>query len=286
MRHWRAYDLVFFDCDSTLTRIEGIDELARLKGLFPEVQRLTAAAMDGEVHLSSVYDRRLDLLRPTRADIRTIERLYRVSVVSDAHELTAALQFLGRQVFIVSGGLAPAVIPFGQSLGVPREHVHAVDVAFNRLAGRWWDYHLDREGFNPDEHYLDHENGPLTETHGKADIVHQLRRGRPGRALLVGDGISDLMARPALDLLVGFGGVVRRERVATEADVFIECDSLAPILPLSASPSDCQRCDRMGYGPLLRKGLHLIREGAVRFCDSDMHERILKAYEGVSPDAT
>jgi phosphoserine phosphatase len=142
MCHWRAYDLVFFDCDSTLTRIEGIDELARLKGLFPEVQRLTAAAMDGEVHLSSVYDRRLDLLRPTRADIRTIEHLYRASVVPDAYELTAALQFLGRQVFIVSGGLAPAVIPFGLSLGVPREHIHAVDVTFNRLAGRWWDYHM------------------------------------------------------------------------------------------------------------------------------------------------
>jgi phosphoserine phosphatase len=279
MGHWRAYDLVFFDCDSTLTRIEGIDELARLKGLFPEVQRLTSAAMDGEVHLSSVYDRRLDLLRPTRADMRTIERLYRVSVVSDARELTAALRFLGRQVFIVSGGLAPAVIPFGESLGVPHEHIHAVDVAFNRLAGRWWDYHLDREGFNPDEHYLDYEAGPLTETHGKADIVHQLRQGRSGRALLVGDGISDLMARPAVDLLVGFGGVVRRERVAAEADVFIECDSLAPILPLSTSPSDCQRCDRMGYGSLLRKGLRLIREEAVHFRDSAMRERILEAYE-------
>ncbi len=279
MRHWRAYDLVFFDCDSTLTRIEGIDELARLKGLFPEVQRLTAAAMDGEVHLSSVYDRRLDLLHPTRADIRTIERLYRSSVVLDARELTAALQFLGRQVFIVSGGLAPAVVPFGRSLGVPHEHIQAVGVAFNRLAGRWWDYHLDREGFNPDEHYLDYEAGPLTETHGKADIVHQLREGRSGRALLVGDGISDLMARPAVDLLVGFGGVARRERVAAEADVFIECDSLAPVLPLSASPLDSQHCDHMGYGSLLRNGLRLIREGAVHFRDAAMRERILEAYE-------
>ena len=61
MRTWRAFDLIFFDCDSTLSHIEGIDELARQKGIFDEVQQLTAAAMDGEVHLSSVYDRRLDL---------------------------------------------------------------------------------------------------------------------------------------------------------------------------------------------------------------------------------
>lgn len=278
MPNWRAYDLVFFDCDSTLARVEGIDELARLKGLYDEVQRLTAAAMDGEVHLASVYDRRLELLRPTRAEIRAVERLYRTNQVSDTPELIAALQFLGRQVFIVSGGLALAVIPFGESLGVSRESIHAVDVAFDRLAGRWWDYRLDREGFNPDERYLDHDAGPLTETRGKADIVRQLRKGRSGRALLVGDGVSDLMAQPAVDLLVGFGGVVRRERVAAEADVFIDCESLAPVLPLSASPSDCRRCASAGYGPLLGKGLRFIREGAVHFRDRAMRERIFDAY--------
>jgi phosphoserine phosphatase len=278
MPNWRVYDLVFFDCDSTLTRVEGIDELARLKGLFDEVQRLTAAAMDGEVHLSSVYDRRLELLRPTRAEIRAIERLYRTNQVPDTPELIAALQFLGRQVFIVSGGLALAVIPFGESLGVSREYIRAVDVAFDRLAGRWWDYRLDREGFNPDERYLNHDAGPLTETRGKADIVRQLRKGRSGRALLVGDGVSDLMAQPAVDLLVGFGGVVRRERVAAEADVFIDCESLAPVLPLSASPSDCRRCASAGYGSLLGKGMRFIREGAVHFRDPAVRERILKAY--------
>lgn len=282
MRTWRAYDLVFFDCDSTLTRIEGIDELARLKGLFDEVQRLTAAAMDGEVHLSSVYDRRLDLLRPTRADIRSIERLYRADIVPDVRELIGALNALRRRVFIVSGGLALAVVRFGVSLGVPHEHIRAVDVVFDRLSGRWWDYGLDREGHNPAERYLDYEPGPLTETHGKADIVRELREGRAGRALLVGDGVSDLMARSAVDLLVGYGGVVHRERVAAEADVFIECESLAPVLPLAASPSDCRRCAQAGFQPLLDKGLNLIREGAVHFRDPASREHILYAYSAAS----
>jgi phosphoserine phosphatase len=279
---WRAFDLIFFDCDSTLTRIEGIDELARLKGLFNEVKRLTAAAMDGEVHLSSVYDQRLDLLRPTRAEIRAIERLYRASIVPDARGLIGALHFLGRKVFVVSGGLAPAVIPFGVSLGVPRGHICAVDVVFNRLAGRWWDYDLDRVGPNPDERYLDHDADPLTETHGKTDIVRQFREGCSGKALLVGDGVSDLMAHPSVDLLVGFGGVVRRERVAAEADVFIECNSLAPVLPLAASPSDCKRCTQGGYASLLDRGLRFIHEGAVHFRDSTNRERILKAYSAAS----
>jgi phosphoserine phosphatase len=278
VRTWRAFDLIFLDCDSTLTRIEGIDELARLKGVFDEVQQFTAAAMDGEVHLSSVYDRRLDLLRPTRAEIRTIERLYRATIVPDARELLRALKFLRRQVFIVSGGLALAVIPFGMDLGIPRQHIRAVDVVFDRLSGRWWDYDLDRGGFNPDERYLDHEAGRLAETQGKADIVRELREGHTGKALLVGDGVSDLMARSAVELLVGFGGVVHRERVAAEADVFIHCDSLAPVLPLAASPSDCQRCTQVGFRPLLDKGLNLVREGAVQFRDSTTRERFLGAY--------
>ena len=278
MQYWRAYDLVFFDCDSTLTRIEGVDELARLKGLYDDVQRLTAAAMEGEVHLSSVYDRRLDLLHPTRAEMRVVQRLYQAQLVPDAAELMAALQFLERQVFIVSGGLAPAVIPFGQSLGVPRDHIRAVDVRFNRLAGSWWDYPGRRYGANPDETYIDHEAGPLVETHGKAEVIHQLRVGRPGRAILIGDGVSDLAARPAVDLMVGFGGVVRRHKVAAEADVFIECDSLAPVFPLVASPSDCTRCVQTSHMALLNKGLNLIQAGAVRFRNPAMRERLLRAY--------
>lgn len=74
---WPGFDFIFFDCDSTLSTIEGIDELARQKGKFDEVKRMTDAAMEGEVHLQNVYDRRLELLGPTRAEIRAIERHYR-----------------------------------------------------------------------------------------------------------------------------------------------------------------------------------------------------------------
>ena len=47
----RGYDFIFFDCDSTLSTIEGIDELARMKGKFDEVKSMTDAAMEGEVYL-------------------------------------------------------------------------------------------------------------------------------------------------------------------------------------------------------------------------------------------
>src|SRR5262245_45909312 len=101
-------DDVFFDCDSTLSTIEGIDELARLKGVEARIVELTNAAMDGQIPLQEVYAERLRLLAPTRADMRAIEDAYKKTVVPDARETIAALHELGRRVFIVRGGLADA----------------------------------------------------------------------------------------------------------------------------------------------------------------------------------
>ena len=65
--NWQTYDLVFFDCDSTLSAIEGIDELARLKGKEGRVGLLTNKAMDGELDLADVYGKRLKAIKPTLA---------------------------------------------------------------------------------------------------------------------------------------------------------------------------------------------------------------------------
>jgi len=46
---WASFDLIFFDCDSTLSAIEGIDELAKFKGKEQRVGVLTQKAMDGDL---------------------------------------------------------------------------------------------------------------------------------------------------------------------------------------------------------------------------------------------
>ena len=48
---WPPYRHVIFDCDSTLTKVEGIDILAEAAGKGDEVRRLTDAAMNGEIDL-------------------------------------------------------------------------------------------------------------------------------------------------------------------------------------------------------------------------------------------
>jgi len=272
---WRAFDLVFFDCDSTLSTIEGIDELAKSRGLFDEIQRLTNAAMDGEVHLESIYDQRLRLLRPTRGEIRQIERLYRETVVPDAKQVIKALSFLGKQVFIVSGGLYPAVRPFGEWLGVPAANIRAVEVIYDHLSGTWWNFQPDRWGQRPDVDYLKHEAGPLVQSTGKADVVYGLKQDHTGRSMLVGDGVSDLAARSAVDKMIGFGGVVTRSKVSAEADIFITCSTLAPVLPLATSHQEQVQLQHTLYAPLLQKGLDLIEQKAVTFKKDAWREAFL-----------
>ncbi|HLY24941.1 MAG TPA: HAD family hydrolase, partial [Aggregatilineales bacterium] len=123
---WASFDLVFFDCDSTLSAIEGVDELARLKGKEGRVGLLTQKAMDGDLDLADVYGKRLRAIRPTRGQLAAIEQKYWDTLVPDAKEVIAALLLLGKQVFIISGGLAAPVRGFGKRLGVPAGNIRAV----------------------------------------------------------------------------------------------------------------------------------------------------------------
>ena len=65
------FDTVVFDCDSTLSAVEGIDELAGDHSA--EVSELTRRAMDGEVPLDQVYGRRLEMIHPKLADLERVD---------------------------------------------------------------------------------------------------------------------------------------------------------------------------------------------------------------------
>src|SRR5690606_739353 len=88
-----AFRTVIFDCDSTLSTIEGIEELARDHRA--EVEALTEEAMRGAIPLEEVYGRRLALVRPTRDAVLSLGRRYVETMVPDAAETIAALRAEG-----------------------------------------------------------------------------------------------------------------------------------------------------------------------------------------------
>jgi phosphoserine phosphatase len=211
---------VVFDCDSTLSAIEGVDELAGAH--HAEVAALTDAAMRGEIRLEDVYGRRLALIQPTRAQVEALGTRYVDTLVPDARAVVAALRGAGVAVRVMSGGLLPAVLALGAALGLAADDVGAVAVTF------------DDEG-----RYLDYDAAsPLARAGGKLALLAEWRRSLPGPVLLVGDGATDLEAAPAADLFVAFAGVVDRAAVTAHAPVVIRSNSLAPVyaLALGATP--------------------------------------------------
>ena len=273
---WPEFSHVVFDCDSTLSSVEGIDVLAESLGLDEEVTALTDAAMAGDVDLDDVYAARLAMLQPSRQAVAELRSAYKRHTVAGAREVVGALREIGTEVYIVSGGLAEPVEDFAVHLGIEVGNVRAVTAHHDSLSGDWW-----KPDQSPaDEEYTGFEGGALTRSDGKGEIITQLLEGKAGLSMLVGDGASDLSAADTVDLFVGFGGVVRRERVATEAAVFINTPSLAPVLPIAAGPGGRQRLTTAAARDTFAAGSDLIAAGQVTFRNPQKREQLMAALNG------
>ncbi len=220
-----AYGTVIFDCDSTLSAIEGIDELAGARR--EEIAMLTDAAMRGDVPLERVYGRRLEIIAPTLTQVEALGDLYVRSLVAGARETIAELRNGGVHVRIISGGLLPPVLVLARELGLESADVAAVDIAFD-VRGEFAGYD---------------ENSPLTRSHGKLDVIREWRAALPLPLLFVGDGITDLEAREAVECFVAFTGVVERAAVVAGADEVISGPSLLPVLHLVFPAEEADRGD-------------------------------------------
>ena len=275
---WPPYEHVIFDCDSTLTAVEGIDILAESLGKGWRVSVLTQAAMDGEIELNDVYEKRLRTLKPTRGQIWALRHVYKRNVVPDAREVISLLQTQGHSIYIVSGGLHEPVAEFGVYLGVPRENIQAVGIDFDSLSGNWWQQLEENE--NVDQRYSGQSEQLLTLSAGKAQIIEGLLANKSGRSLLIGDGVSDLLASSAVDLFVGYGGVTSRPRVAQEAEIFITSKSLAPLVAIAAGPALLHLNANAIESEMLKTASRLIHEGAIKFKDEQVEKKFQAAYEG------
>lgn len=213
MHFQQRFDAVCFDCDGTLSRIEGIDELALRCGRKQEVSRLTEAAMNGDLSIDAVYAERLSMVRPDRAAVAWLGERYVQELVPGAKQTVESLHRLGKAVFVISGGLLPAVLHLGRSLAIPDAHVHAVPVHFDESGGY--------RGFDP--------TSPLSRADGKAIVCKRLA-ALHGAVAMVGDGVTDLAAKSGGAYVVGFGGVTHRELVAKGADCYITRPDLTATL--------------------------------------------------------
>lgn len=242
---------IVFDCDGTLTSIEGIDFLAKNNGVADKIEPLTLRATEISGLTPSLYQQRLDLVLPRREQVYALGHQYFMHKAPDIIEIIHLLLRLNKTLYLVSSGVNPAVRIFGEMLQIPAKNVYAVDLRF------------DQQG-----NFLHCENdSPLIHHDGKKKIVQELKN-KHGQIVHIGDGLNDIMTRDLVTRFIGYGGVTYRKKIADLCQFYINTLSFAPLLPLVLTQEEFEilhHDEKMIY----QKGLLAIQEGKIQIPNQD-----------------
>jgi phosphoserine phosphatase len=189
---------LIFDFDTTLSSLEGIDELARMQGeeSFYMTKALTERAMEGVIRIEDVFAERIDFLHPPITHFEKVTELYWETIEPTAEKTIRTALKAGWTPMILSGGFRPAIKPIADRLGIP--YVEAVDVFFDEQG----------EYVNFDRTY------PTVFQDGKPTIINTLKSlVKPEKIFMIGDGATDKLTEPFVDMFFAFGRYTQRPAV-------------------------------------------------------------------------
>ncbi len=215
--HRRALRLIVMDVDSTLIRDEVIDLLAARAGCAPEVAKVTAAAMRGELDFAASLRERVALLAGLDAAVLSEVR-DSLRLTAGARTLIGTLGGLGYKFGIVSGGFGQVIGPLAAELGIGYVAANELEIAGGKLTGRL--------------------SGPVIDRAAKADALRRFAAdaGIPlSQTVAVGDGANDLDMIAAAGLGIAFNA---KPVVRDAADTSLSVPYLDAILYLLGISSD------------------------------------------------
>ncbi|ADO67975.1 phosphoserine phosphatase SerB [Stigmatella aurantiaca] len=207
----RSKRLVVMDMDSTLIRIEVIDELARVHGVGEQVSRITERAMQGEMDYDESLRQRVALLKGL--DARVLRDLASTLPLTEGAEtLIPVLKRLGYRTAIISGGFSVAAEALKNRLGIDYAHSNMLEEAEGKLTGRTL--------------------GPIVNAKRKAELLESIAETEGillDQVIAVGDGANDLLMLERAGLGIAFRA---KRKLRQAADTSISSGGLDTILYL------------------------------------------------------
>lgn len=184
--HRRSKRLIAMDMDSTLIRIEVIDELARLGGVGEQVAKITRRAMAGELDYTQSLRERVTLLAGMDASV--LEQVAReLPLMPGAETLVRVLRRLGFRTAVISGGFDVPALALKARLGLDYAYSNRLEVRDGRLTGR--------------------VEGPIVDAQRKAQLLEEIalaERIPLEQTVAIGDGANDLLMIQKAGLGVAF----------------------------------------------------------------------------------
>ncbi len=213
----RGRRLVVMDVDSTLVQGEVIEMLAAEAGCLDEVERVTSAAMAGELDFEQSLRARVALLEGL--PVEAVDRVRAaVQLTPGARTLVRTLKRLGYAVGIVSGGFTAVTDDLQADLGLDHARANVLEVVDGRLTGQVLGAVVDRAA--------------------KADALREfaaLQGLSPAQTVAVGDGANDLDMLQAAGLGVAFNA---KPVVREAADTALSVPFLDAVLSLLGIPRE------------------------------------------------
>ncbi len=207
----RSKRLVVMDMDSTLIRIEVIDELARAAGVGEAVAKITERAMQGEMDYDESLRQRVGLL--AGLDVQVLDRIANdLPLTEGAETLIRVLKRLGYRTAVISGGFSRAADALKRRLGIDYAFSNNLEVEGGKLTGR--------------------VVGPIVNAQRKAELLEliaQLEGVLLDQVIAVGDGANDVLMLEKAGLGIAFHA---KTKLREAADTTISDSGLDAILYL------------------------------------------------------
>lgn len=234
------HDAIVFDCDGTLSSIEGIDVLAEQNNVGEIVASMTATAMGESGINPAIYRERLNLVNPTRQQVLTLGDLYFQHLEPDCLAVIQLLQRCHKKIFIVSAGLKLAIDQLGSHLEISPEHIFAVELSFDS-SGQYRDFDT---------------SSPLINSNGKQEII-ALLSNKVSSIAYIGDGMNDIAVRNLVNRFIGYGGAFYRENIAALCEFYMKSKSMLPLLPLLLTQNEAAKLNEDDM-KLYNRGLDIV----------------------------
>jgi len=207
----RSKRMVVMDMDSTLIRIEVIDELARAAGVGEAVSKITERAMQGEMDYDESLRQRVGLL--AGLDVKVLDQIANdLPLTEGAETLIRVLKRLGYKTAVISGGFSRAAEALKRRLGIDYAFSNNLEVEGGKLTGR--------------------VVGPIVNAQRKAELLELIAQHEGvllDQVIAVGDGANDALMLEKAGLGIAFRA---KPKLREKADTSISGAGLDAILYL------------------------------------------------------